>query len=147
VVERVPVRDPRTLAANTRFVWCGTKNGEILRISPRGKRSGVKKFARVQTDIVAMRVRGNALWAAVDGPSFEIWQYDATTGRLASTIVAGEIVLDLAVGPNAVWVPLYREGEVIRLDATRNEIVRRIVVRPRLRAVAIGDRAVWALAS
>jgi DNA-binding SARP family transcriptional activator len=143
VVERIPVSSPQTLAANAEFVWCGTKNGDILRIELRRGRSRVTRFASIENGVGRMDVRGHALWVVADGPTFEVWQYDTRTARLVSTLRAGEIVLDLAAGRDAVWVPLYREGEVIRIHPVRNEIVQRIVVRQRLSSVAIGENAVW----
>jgi DNA-binding SARP family transcriptional activator/streptogramin lyase len=143
VVERIPVGDPRSLAANAISVWCGTKSGEIVRIAPGPGRSRVTNFATIEPGLVRIAVRGHALWAAVPGASVEIWQYDTRTRRLVSTLVAGEIVLDFAVASDAVWVPLYREGEVIRIDPVRNVIASRIVVRPGASFVAVGDGAVW----
>jgi DNA-binding SARP family transcriptional activator len=143
VVERIRIADPRTLAANASFVWCGTTAGVILRISPRARRSRVKRFASIETGLERIDVRSHALWADVRNPTMEVWQYDTRTARLVSTLVAGEVVRDFAVSGDAVWVPLYREGEVIEVDPTRNEIVRRIVVRPRVSFVAVGEGAVW----
>jgi YVTN family beta-propeller protein len=145
VVERIRIADPRTLAANASFVWCGTKAGVLLRISPRGRRSRVKRFASIETGLERIDVRGYALWVDVPNPTMEVWQYDTRTARLVSTLVAGEVVRDLAVSRDAVWVPLYREGEVIEVNPGRNEIVRRIVVRPRLSFIAVGEGAVWTI--
>jgi hypothetical protein len=145
VVERVLVGDPRTLAANARFVWCGTKSGEVVRITPTGPHSRVARFARTDNGIVRIAVRGHALWAVVPATSFELWQYDTRTGRLVSTRDIGQLVPDLAIAPNAVWVALYREGEVVAVDPVRNVIAHRVVVRPRASFVAVGAGTVWAV--
>jgi DNA-binding SARP family transcriptional activator/streptogramin lyase len=145
VVERLLVGDPRTLAANGAYVWCGTKSGEIVRIAPAEPHSRVSKFATIENGVQRIAVRNHALWAVVPGTSFEVWQYDIRTGRLVSTLVAGEIVLDLAIARNAVWIPLYREGEVIKVDPVRNVIASRIVLRPGASFVAVGEGMVWAV--
>jgi DNA-binding SARP family transcriptional activator/streptogramin lyase len=145
VVERIAIGDPRSLTSDARFVWCGTKSGEIIRITPSKRRARVTKFASVAPGLVRLEVRGHSLWAAVPGQSFEVWQYDTRTGRLASTLVVGQVVLDLAVTRSAVWVPLYREGEVISIDPTRNTITQRIVVRPGVSFVAVDGGMVWAV--
>jgi streptogramin lyase len=147
VVEQLLVGDPRTLAANARFVWCGTKSGEIVRITPAEPHSRVATFAATDTGVQRIRVRGDALWAVVPGTSFEVWRYDTRSGRLVSTVTAGEIVQDLAVAPNAVWVPLYREGEVVAIDPVKNAIARRVVLRPAVSFVAFGAGTVWAVVS
>jgi hypothetical protein len=146
VVERVEVGDPRTLAGNTRFVWCGTRGGRIFRIEPHRDGARVTRFASTGSDDAgAMAVRGPALWVARPGPRFELWQYDTDDARLASTLGVGEIVLDVAVAPHAVWVPLYREGEVLEVDARRNTVAHRFVTRPATSFVAVGEGAIWAV--
>jgi streptogramin lyase len=144
VVERILVGDPRALTTNARYVWCGTKSGEIVRIAPARRRSRVSRFATTETGVQRLAVRGHALWAVVPSTtSFEVWQYDTRTARLVSTIVAGQIALGLAVTRDAVWVPLYREGELIRVDPVRNVIAQRIVVRPEASFVTVGQGIVW----
>jgi DNA-binding SARP family transcriptional activator len=147
VVERMLVGDPETLTANARFVWCGTRSGEIVRITPAKPHARVTRFAATtdKGNGLRIRVRGDALWAVVPGTSFEVWQYDTRTGRLVSTLDAGELVRALAVARNAVWVPLYREGEVISVDPVRNEITKRIFLRAGVSFVAVGDATIWAV--
>jgi DNA-binding SARP family transcriptional activator len=143
-VERIAVGDPRALAANRRWVWCETKDGEIVRI--RSTRTGwtVSRFAAVPPGAGTLAAAGDALWAVAPGATFEIWQYDARTGRPVSNQLAGQIVSDAAVGPNGwVWIPLYREGELIAIDPRPNQRVRRLVLRPRASRVAVGEGGVW----
>jgi streptogramin lyase len=145
VVERVVVGDPRALAADARSVWCGTKTGEILRIARGRLRSRVSAFATTEAGVQRLAVRAHALWVVVPATNFEVWQYDTRTARLVSTITVGQIANDLAVAADGVWVPLYREGEVIRIDPARNTVTRRIVLRPAVSYVAVGDGTVWAV--
>jgi hypothetical protein len=145
VVDRVLVGDARALAADATSVWCGTKSGVIVRLTPAPDGTHVATFAETGSGVQALAVRGAALWVVVPGLTFAIWRYDTRTGRLASTLPAGEVVRDLAVSRDAVWVPLYTEGELLRVDPARNVIARRIVMRPGASFVAVEGAAVWAV--
>jgi hypothetical protein len=107
----------------------------------------VSRLADVERPVQRLQVVGKALWAVVEGPQFELWRLDAADGRVLSTIEVGQIALGLAATRRAVFVPLYREGELITIAPVHNVISRRLVLRPRVSDAASGDGLVWVLVS
>jgi DNA-binding SARP family transcriptional activator len=145
VVARVPIADVTALAGDAHTVFCGTQAGTIERIVVRDGRPRVTQVAAVQGPVQRLQVIGNALWAVVQGPQFEVWQLDSRDGHVVSTIEVGQIALGLAATRSAVFVPLYREGELITIAPVRNAISRRLVLRPRVSGVASSGSLLWVL--
>jgi YVTN family beta-propeller protein len=143
VVERLSVPDVTALAADADFVFCGTQRGTIERIDARA--GHVLRLADLQRPVQRLQVVGRALWAVLQGPQFEIWRVDSRDGHVVSTIEVGQLALSLAATPHAVFVPLYREGELVTIAPVQNTISHRLVLRPRLSAVTSGDGLVWVL--
>jgi DNA-binding SARP family transcriptional activator len=147
LVQRIRVADVTALAADAHTVFCGTRSGTIERIAVDGSRTRVSRLADVERPVQRLQVVGKALWAVVEGPQFELWRLDAADGRVLSTIEVGQIALGLAATRRAVFVPLYREGELITIAPVHNVISRRLVLRPRVSDAASGDGLVWVLVS
>jgi streptogramin lyase len=147
VVDRIRVDDVTAIAADAQAVFCGTRSGAIERIDRLGDRSRATRIASVERPVQRLQLMGDALWTVVQGPQFEVWRLDIRDGRVVSTIEVGEIALGLAATRGAVFVPLYREGELITIAPVRNAIAHRLVLRPRASGVVSGGGLLWVLVS
>jgi hypothetical protein len=94
----------------------GSNTTAIYRLSESGT------WTPVVTDLpsghVAFVVAGDSIWGVASDSGGSAIQWDATTGERLQAFHAGAMPLEPLVAYDAVWVPIYRDNKVVRIDPT-----------------------------
>jgi len=89
----------------------------------------------------AVAVLGSAVWVA--GLDRRVFELDADDATVTRSWEVGAAPRGIAVTPDAVWVTLRDDREVVRIDPGTGEIVARIPVGGQPWPVATGAGSVW----
>ena len=147
LVDRIKLPQPTALAVDDGTVWVGSADGRLRSIDVDSGR--VKVRATTTTMVTRIQVGQGGVWLmTIDG---RVLRVDRRTGRVAQ--VPGDLTaLDLAVGPEGVWVYDLQRGAVLRIDPGTNRVARTIPVSAYPMAeftlahiLAVGNGAVWVI--
>jgi YVTN family beta-propeller protein len=130
-------------------VWAVDLSEHVSRISP----ATVRATGSVNLGVIspALAFGYGSVWAAAPEPTsgrLAIWRLDPQTVRVTQTIPVGVArsyleTLALATGEGSVWLAIYDDGTLLRIDPTTGAIVSTIHVGGHPRGLAVGAGRVW----
>jgi sugar lactone lactonase YvrE len=147
LVDNIKLPKPTGLAVDDGTVWVGSADGRLRSIDVASGRVRVR--ATTTTMVPRIQVGQGGVWLmTIDG---RVLRVDRRTGRVAQ--VPGDFTaVDLAVGPDGVWVYDRQRGAVLRIDPGTNRVARTIPVSAYPMAentlghiLAVGNGAVWVI--
>jgi outer membrane protein assembly factor BamB len=147
LVDNIKLPKPTGLAVDDGTVWVGSADGRLRSIDVASGRVRVR--ATTTTMVPRIQVGQGGVWLmTIDG---RVLRVDRRTGRMAQ-VPDDFWALDLAVGPEGVWVYDRQRGAVLRIDPGTNRVARTIPVSAYptgeftlAHILAVGNGAVWVI--
>jgi YVTN family beta-propeller protein len=141
------------VAAAGGSVWLAGSHQKVLRVSAADLRQ--RAVADLGVIPASLVIANGSVWVAAYapyGPQAALWRLDEATARITQTIVFAKAIgfpptVQVAYGAGAIWVAIWDDGSVVRVDPRSGAIMSRIEVGGHPSGITVGANRVWVTVS
>ena len=133
--------EPASVAVADGFAWrpLHGPGGALVKID--AARFEVVQRVDLPESAFDLTIADDAVWVA--GLDRRVFEIDASTGDVRTTIDVGSAPRGIATTEDSVWVTVRDDERVVRIDRSTGEIIERIPVRGQPWPIAAGDGEIW----
>jgi DNA-binding SARP family transcriptional activator/streptogramin lyase len=141
------------VAVHAGSIWFANSHESVIRASTQDLRQTGE--AELGVIPASLAIANGSVWVGASAPygsAAAVWRLDESTARVTQTIVFKRAIgypptVQVAYGLGAIWVAIWDDGSLIRVDPREGTIVAHINVGGHPSGVAVGKDRVWVTVS